>query len=220
MLRSQDNHMDLQMLVKNFTTLLYTKIHCHKEHEEGHTYHCCHNTQQAQLCTKSWPSKMVLLLWFYSQLKMSVWDKLLYCRYHNEVTEFNNYFQRAATRHCTSPPGFLDMAKYRLQTCMSVTEQSVKEQIVIMFCSADGKLRIVVCTVASGMGLGLSQCTENHPLGAAGMMEACVSRSSLSDKQHTTKVMVVYCDNCRRQQLFTVYSLHQLWHVRSKAFYP
>lgn len=79
---------------------------------------------------------------------------------------------------------------------MSVTEQSVKEQIV-MFCSADGKLRIVICTVAFEMGLGLSQCTENHPLGAVGMMEA-------SDKQHTTKVMVITVDTSNFSQcIFT-----------------
>lgn len=63
---------------------------------------------------------------------------LIYCRYCKEVTEFYDIFKEQLGDQFTSPPGFLDMAKYRLvDMYMSVTAKSVKEQIVRSFCSAE-----------------------------------------------------------------------------------
>ncbi len=66
----------------------------------------------------------------------------------------------------SSPPGFVDLAKYRVvDMYTSVTVDSVKEQIVKSFCNPNGKLRVVVCTVgwtallSSKLSIGVLQHT-------------------------------------------------------------
>ena len=102
----------------------------------------------------------------------------------------------------------------------SVTAKSVKEHIVKSFCSPRGRLRVVICTVAFGMGL---DCPNVHQIihwGPAEDLEGYVQQTGRGgrdgdlclatlfwkkgDQQHTAKQMMEYCKgkNCRRQELF------------------
>ena len=47
-----------------------------------------------------------------------------------------------------------DLARYRLvDMYMSATENSVKSSIVTSFCKSGSPLRVVICTIAFGMGI-------------------------------------------------------------------
>lgn len=144
---------------------------------------------------------------------------LVCCRYHKEVAGFYDLFKKHFGSHFTSPPGF---AKYRVvDMYTSVTVHSVKNQIVKSFCNPDDKLRVVVCTVAFGMGLdcpnvrqiihwslstdleGYIQETGNG--GRDGKPCLATIMYQRADQHHTAKVMMDYCRNittCRRKQLF------------------
>ena len=62
-------------------------------------------------------------------------------------------FQGKATSESTEPIGVVDIARFRLVDMFTAcTISSVKESILRMFCE-DCVLRIVVATVAFGMGL-------------------------------------------------------------------
>ena len=147
---------------------------------------------------------------------------IIYCRYCKEVVEFYEEFRTYLGIHFTSPPGFLDMAKYRtVDMYMSVTANDVKDQIVKSFCDPCGMLRVVICTVAFGMGLdcpnvshivhwGPSTDLEGYVQetgrgGRDGQLCDCTILYHKSDRRNTVKVMLDYCENehnCRRQELF------------------
>lgn len=147
---------------------------------------------------------------------------IIYCRYCKEVADFYEEFKTQLGIYFTSPPGFLDLAKYRLvDMYMSVTIDSVKEEIVRSFCDPAGTLRVVICTVAFGMGLDCPNVRHilhwGPPTDLDGYVqetgrggsdgEICVASImyTKSDRAHTAKIMVEYCesdDTCRRHELF------------------
>ena len=144
---------------------------------------------------------------------------LIYCRYCKEVVDFYEEFKTQLGINFTSPPGFLDFVKYRLvDMYMSVTVASVKEQIVKSFCDPSGNLRVVICTVAFGMGLDCPNVRKVMHWGPPTDLEGYIQESGRggemcestimyhqSDQVHTTKLMVEYCENnssCRRHKLF------------------
>ena len=77
---------------------------------------------------------------------------IIYCRYCKEDVEFYEEFKTYLGIHFTSPPGFLSIEQV-IAMYMNVTANDVKDQIVKSFCDPCGMLRIVICTVAFGMGL-------------------------------------------------------------------
>ena len=147
---------------------------------------------------------------------------IIYCRYCKEVVEFYEQFKEQLGAQFTSPPGFLDSPKYRLvDMYMSVTVDSVKEQIVKSFCDPSGNLRVVICTVAFGMGLDCPNVRNILHWGPSTDLEGYIQESGrggrdgkkcestimyhFSDKVHTAKAMIKYCENvsnCRRHELF------------------
>ena len=147
---------------------------------------------------------------------------IIYCRYHREDADFYELFKKQFEEHFTSPPGFANIAKYRLvDMYTSVTVDTVKRQIVKSFCDPNGRLRIVICTVAFGMGLdcpNVQQIIHWRPScdlegyiqetgrgGRNGDLCLATILFGKGDQQHTAKPMMEYCRNkegCRRQELF------------------
>ena len=60
----------------------------------------------------------------------------------------------------TSPPGALNLAKYRLDMFSKCTQSALKESIVSSFVNPKSRLRVVVATVAFGMGLIAHMCVK------------------------------------------------------------
>ena len=66
------------------------------------------------------------------------------------------FFYLSLKQNFTHPihVGAPNLAQFRLvDMFMSATHQSVKDSIVDAFCKLDSPLRIVICTVAFGMGV-------------------------------------------------------------------
>lgn len=149
-------------------------------------------------------------------------DKIIvYCRYHREVADFYELFKKKLGRFFTSPPCFADLAKYRVvDMYTSITVESVKKQILESFCNPNGKLRVVVSTVAFGMGLDCPNVRKIIHWGPSADLEGYVQETGRggrdgepcsatifqkSDQQHTAKPMMQYClnnGNCHRYELF------------------
>ena len=147
---------------------------------------------------------------------------LIYCRYHREVANFYELFRKQLGVNFSSPAGYGDITKYRLvDMYTSVTVDSVKKQIVKSFCDPKGRLRIVVCTVAFGMGLDCPNVKEVIHWGPPCELENYVQETGRGgrngklclatilfgkgDQQHTAKPMMEYCCNeehCRCLELF------------------
>ena len=133
-------------------------------------------------------------------------------------------FHSALKEEYTDPEGTPNLARYRLvDMFMSATDQTVKESIVKSFCT---QLRIVICTIAFGMGV---DCVNVHQIvhwGVASNVESYVQESGragrdgqvacatlffikhliLIPEESAIKGMIDYCRNkdcCRRSLLFS-----------------
>lgn len=77
---------------------------------------------------------------------------IIYCWYYREVADFYDLFKEKLGVFFTSPPDLVDVAPFQVVGMYtSVTVDAVKSQIVKSFCTSNGNLRVVLCTVAFGM---------------------------------------------------------------------
>lgn len=149
--------------------------------------------------------------------------KVIYCRSYGQVAQFYSLFYQLLGRNFTSPPGAVNLAKYRLVDMFSkCTEVRLKESIVSAFVNPRSRLRVVIATVAFGMGLdcpcvreiihwGPSEDIDMYvqEIGRAGRDNDLAVVTLFwcpSDQQNTSKAMMEYCRNehndCRRNLLY------------------
>ena len=155
-------------------------------------------------------------------LKICMPRIIIFCRRYLECAQMYRLFEHYLGRDFTEPAGVPhDIAKYRLvDMYCKCTEPDVKEAIVSAFCS-NGKLRVVIATIAFGMGLdcpdvrqvihwGPSHDIESYVQetgrgGRDGYLSCSLLFYSDSDSQRTSKPMMDYChakECCRRSELF------------------
>ena len=78
---------------------------------------------------------------------------IIYCRRFEDCADMYLYFRNQMGVEFTEPTGAPDTALFRLlDMYMSCTEQTVKEEVLKKF-TQESNLRIVVATVAFGMGV-------------------------------------------------------------------
>ncbi len=154
---------------------------------------------------------------------------IIFCRKCEDVTvtHIYFYFRRILGQSGTEPKGAPDMARFRLvDMFMHCSHKSVKDQIIKLF-TTKSHLRIVIATIAFGMGIdcpdvrqvihwGVPDDAEMYvqESGCAGRDEkpslalVLYNRKDLAPK-HVTKHMELYCENattCRREILFQDFS--------------
>ena len=147
---------------------------------------------------------------------------IIFCKKYDECSSMYAMFKFYLGKNFTSPPNSPDLTKYRLVDMYTrCTEVKVKEAILNSFCKPDGKLRIVIGTIAFGMGLdcadvrqtihwGLSSDVESHiqetgRAGRDGFLSCSLLLHTKADRQTASDQMGEYSKNetiCRRKLLF------------------
>ena len=151
---------------------------------------------------------------------------IIYCKRYGEVSNVYRFFKRKLGKNFTVPACAPDLPGFRLVDMYTkCTETSVKESIVTDFSEPDSNLRVVVATIAFGMGLdcpnvsqiihwGPSSAIEDYvqEIGRAGRNAEIQAKAVLyfhkSDQQFTSAKMMEYCRNnckCRRELLFCAF---------------
>jgi len=145
---------------------------------------------------------------------------IVFCRSHDATSMIYLYMKSRLEEEFTDPIGAPDLAKYRIVDMFtSCTHPSVKEKIVQAFCGTQSKLRVVVATVAFGMGIdcpnvrqiihwGSPSDTEMYlqETGRGGRdgQPAVATLYNISGVQHIDETMKMYISNkteCRRKLL-------------------
>lgn len=88
------------------------------------------------------------------KLKKTKMDKINFCRGYNDCSSIYSYFKDALKGSLTDPPGYYDIARFRIVDKFSACNSpAVKNQILSSFSSPNGRLRVVIGTIAFGMGI-------------------------------------------------------------------
>ena len=142
---------------------------------------------------------------------------IIFCRAYEDVSAIYYYFKQKLGLGFTEPPGAPDLAQFRLVDMYThCTHQSVKDKILAQF-TTTSPLRIVIATVAFGMGVdcpdvrqvvhwGVPDDAETYvqETGRAGKdgKPACAvlfySKRDIG-KKRTTELMKTYCTNKDRR---------------------
>ena len=146
---------------------------------------------------------------------------IIYCRRYEECADLYLYFRDSLGPDFTEPSGAPDLTKFRfVDMYLSSTDLNVKECIIAAF-TKQSTLRIVIATIAFGMGIDCHDIRQVIHLGCPSDMEAYVQETGRagrdgltalalllhkkSSDRYTDKPMLEYVtnkDHCRRDKLF------------------
>ena len=106
-------------------------------------------------------------------------------------------FQSILGANFTEPSGAPDLVKYRLVDMYTrCTEPSIKEEIVTEFAKEDGRLRIVLGTIAFGMGLDCPDVRQIIHWGMSSDIESYIQETGRSGRDGYMAIAVIfYCSS-------------------------
>ena len=82
---------------------------------------------------------------------------IIFCRAYEDTDHIYLFFKNMLGKEMMDPIGYPDISRFRLMDMFTAcTSVDVKENIVKSFTQPEGRLRIIVATVAFGMGMDCS----------------------------------------------------------------
>lgn len=149
---------------------------------------------------------------------------IIFCKTYNNVIMIYQYFKEALGEYYTEPKGSVNYVINRVVDVYThCTHETVKNKIITQF-TKQSPLRVVIATIAFGMGIDCPDVRhiihwgvpadaemyiqESGRAGRDGKIScATIVKSSADlDKRYTTQHMIDYCKNksgiCRRKLLF------------------
>lgn len=147
---------------------------------------------------------------------------IIYCQHQDKCAQLYLLMKMMLGEERVEPVGAPDLPEFRLfDYFTSATHESVKDGILKAFTQPDSSLRLVIATIAFGMGIdtpdiryvvhwGPPQDVEQYVqatgrAGRDGNTSFAILLYSKGLKRHVEEAMLIYCKNrtiCRRQSLF------------------
>ena len=157
-------------------------------------------------------------------VKRSNMDRIIiFCKTYNNIIAIYQYFKQGLGQYFTEPPGSANFVVNRVVDVYThCTHETVKNKIIAQF-TKPSPLRVVIATVAFGMGINCPDVRHVIHWGVPTDVEMYVQESGRAgrdgklscavilknpvdlDKRYATQEMIDYCTNksiCRRKILF------------------
>lgn len=154
------------------------------------------------------------------QLRTNIDKIIIFCRTHDDCSHMYLFITSRLGKECFQPVGAPNLARFRIVDMFtSCTHPQVKDSILQSFSQPNGILRVVIATVAFGMGLDCPNVRRIFHWGAPNDLESYVQETgragrdgkpaqavlynvSQPSNRFLEKPMKKYCKNrtlCRRQ---------------------
>jgi len=121
---------------------------------------------------------------------------IIFCRTYEDTSHIYLYFKDMLKHEMTDPVGYHDVSKFRMIDMFSATTPlNVKEWIVKSFVNPYSRLRIVVSTVAFGMGI---DCPNIHRIvhwGPPSDLESYIQEKGRAGRDGNTAYAIMYFSN-------------------------
>ena len=118
---------------------------------------------------------------------------IIYCTTYDNCSSMYLFLRARLRKEMTEPIGSRDLAQFRLVDMFTAcTPMSVKEDILQSFCDVNGILRVVVATVAFGMGLDCPNVRRIIHWGLSADLEQYVQETGRAGRDNVASLATLY----------------------------
>ena len=157
-------------------------------------------------------------------------NTVIFCRKYDDTSHIYLYLKSVLDKEMMDPIGYPDVSQFRLIDMFTAcTTPDVKESIVKSFTQLDGKLRIIIATVAFGMGMDCPNVRRIIHWGPPSDVESYIQETGRADRDgeiahawlyysskelsqgNVKNYMITYCHSkseCRRFTLFKEFNTY------------
>jgi len=125
---------------------------------------------------------------------------IVYCRTYDSCSTIYLYLKACLKDEMTEPIGAKDLAVFRLVDMFTAcTTPTVKDSILHSFCKSGGTLRVVIATVAFGMGLDCPDVRRILHWGPSSDIEQYLQETGRAGRDKLPSVAILYVADLQPQ---------------------
>ena len=118
---------------------------------------------------------------------------IIFCRRCEDCAMLYKLFQSQLKKEFTEPIGAPNISRFRLVDMFtSVTDKEVQDSIISSFCKNDNCLRVVICTIAFGMGLDCRDVIQVIHWGPSSNLEAYMQECGRAGRSGNASSAMLY----------------------------